>query len=227
MVAPRNVGRRLEASPAQVQEVRRLRKGGASLRAISKTTAKPSDSAGHCSGDASPLPLVGFRRGAGRPSACRFPSLRPDRPIGVPSPSPIRRTSATRIAGAASSGAITTSLSPLPHLTTWLPQSRTSELLSRLPAPVLIGSFHVSLPRCALDTRDLVGSKVTPSVVARGVNIGAHAKRGPAAVECSRIDQERSHAETCCTHSDLDRRHQVDLWSEFTEPPHPGRFDMC
>lgn len=38
-VSPRNVGRRLEASPAQAQEVRRLRKGGESLRAISGATS--------------------------------------------------------------------------------------------------------------------------------------------------------------------------------------------
>lgn len=38
-VSPRNVGRRLQASDAQVQEVRRLRKGGVSIRGIAKETA--------------------------------------------------------------------------------------------------------------------------------------------------------------------------------------------
>jgi len=38
IVRPRNVGRRLEASPSQVQDVRRLRKDGASLRGIAEQT---------------------------------------------------------------------------------------------------------------------------------------------------------------------------------------------
>src|SRR4029079_859048 len=96
-----------------------------------------------------PLPLDshqcrswGCREAAGRPFACRFPLLRPDRPIACPRPRPFSPSlcHSHRPARRPLRQSLRPS-APVPHLTTGLRQSWTSELLSPLPAPVLIGSF--------------------------------------------------------------------------------------
>src|SRR4029079_19757199 len=72
----------------------------------------------------------------------RFPLLRPDRPIACPRPRPFSPSlcHSHRPARRPLRQSLRPS-APVPHLTTGLRQSWTSELLSRLPAPVLIGSF--------------------------------------------------------------------------------------